>query len=238
MKKILAILLILCSFVFGKGYDAAAVDKHYKRLTELSPKQKEVLFATYTKGKKQGFKEISAIAWNESNLGEVMINPKDGKYGSHGTYHALMDTVLARYKLKPSKHNITVIGDRLRTDFEFSSNEVIAELKYWKQRYRNDPNQYDKMLASYNAGTKGLNSTFGVAYKNVTKNRMLAIERYIKNNQKAYIAYLDKHKPTTYIAKTETVKTIETPKPFTKPLIANVFGVKNQVLFLKPTVVT
>lgn len=248
MKKILALLLVLCSFVFAKGYDAQAVDKHYKILLDMSPKQKEVLFATYTTGKKHGLKVISAIAWNESNLGEVNVNLKDGRYGSYGTYHALMDTVLARYKLKPSKHNIAVLSERLKTDFEFSSNEVIAELKYWKNRYKKDSNQYEKMLASYNAGTKGLNSTAGIRYKEVTVNRVKAIDRYMETHKHEYASYLDTKTKTAYYAKLKanvkvqnndaTKLLMASIKPsYSKPYLAMMIKTNN-ILFLKPHTLT
>lgn len=209
MKKILALLLISFSLLFGRVTDEVAVDKHYKQLYKLDSKQKEVMFASYEVGKKYdlGY-TLVAIAWNESNLGEKNVNKTDGRYGSYGPYHALMDTVLSKYGLRGTKHTRDVIAERLKTDFEFSSNEVIAELKYWKERWKHHPDQYDRMIASYNAGTKGLNSTAGIRYRDVTVNRVKAIERYMKKHQKEYIAYLDsKHKkPAHYASNTVIAK--------------------------------
>lgn len=187
MKKLFLLLMVVCTTSL---FAAGSVNGYYQGLSKLNDNQMRVLVKAYNAGKAHKRNAtLAAIAWNESSAGERLENLSDGRYGSFGVYHGLMETVLARHNLKPTKANIALMAKRLKTDFDFASKEVIAELSYWEHRNRGKTNVYKRTLASYNAGNKGLGCSAGVKYSNDISLRVIAIDKFFKNNPNLYAKY-------------------------------------------------
>jgi hypothetical protein len=184
MKKMFLLLMVVFTTSL---FAAGSVKNYYNDLSKLNDNQMRVLVKAYEKGKPTKQEAtLAAIAWNESSAGERLQNLSDGRYGSYGVYHGLLETVLERHGLKPTKANIALMAKKLKTDFDFASQEVIAELSYWKNIHSKKPNTYRAMLASYNTGNKGLNCGAGVKYSNDIALRVAAINKYVKDNPQRY----------------------------------------------------
>lgn len=192
MKKLfLLLMVVMVTTLFGaKNQKTAEVSNYYNDLGKLSNDQRKVLIEAYIAGESNKLeKTLVAISWIESALGERLENLSDGKYGSYGRYHALLETVLDRNGMKHDKATRIAVAKKLKTDLNFANSEVIAELMYWSKVHKNKNNPYREMLASYNAGTKGLRSGAGQSYANDVVKRVKAIELYMKNNKQLIAAY-------------------------------------------------
>lgn len=203
MKKLfLLLMVVITTTLFGAtNQKTAEVSNYYNDLGKLSNDQRKVLVEAYIAGESNKLeKTLVAISWIESSLGERLENLSDGKYGSYGRYHALMETVLDRHGMKADKSTRIAIAKKLKTDPNFANSEVIAELTYWSKVHKNKNNPYREMLASYNAGTKGLKSGAGQSYANDVVKRVKAIELYMKDNKQLITAYKSTEQAKTILA--------------------------------------
>lgn len=219
MKKLLLLLLVVLTTtvhaaakpVKSKVKPVAvnserSVETYYNSLSKLTEQQKETMLKAYIAGKQYKLENtLVGVAWIESNLGERLSNPTDGKFGSAGTYHALIEESLKAHGLKPTKENIAMMKYKLSHDFNFASSEVVRELRMWQDVHKGKPNPYKEMLASYNAGTKGMKSTYGQKYVADISLRVKAVEKYFRVNKHLVAEYEQKEMTKGYLA-AETVK--------------------------------
>lgn len=169
MKKILLLLFMLNIF-YGNLLT---------ELESLDGKQKEVLLKSLQYGKEHDLSlTLAAIAWQETNFGKNTKNPTDGIHGSYCTYQILVQTASKRANLNPK-----LVKKKLLTNFDFCKDNAIAELLYWKERWRGN---YSKMVASYNAGNSSLNNPQGEKYYKAVAYKVRALEKYIKKYKLEY----------------------------------------------------
>jgi len=91
---------------------------------------------------------LSAIAWQESNLGVWIVNFQD-KGG--GWFGVKVSSAIRRLvpKMRMTKFNINRVGSWLINNPSFSAKLAIAELKYWLRYWHGN---YYKAWGSYNGG--------------------------------------------------------------------------------------
>lgn len=117
--------------------------------SELSEKEIEILKIIKEQGKKHGLSySLMAIAIKESSLGKYLINVNSKDFG---LYQANIKTVINRHKLKDTSWNRNKMAMKLISDFEFATQNAIAELEYWKKVHNNN---WRRVWGSYNGGWK------------------------------------------------------------------------------------
>ena len=160
--------------------DAEIVNKYYRQLLRLDDNQLKIMLFSYKVGSQYdlGY-ALAAIAWKESKFGLYLMNISDGKMGSYGVYHILMDTAAVRNKLNTSWDR-SRFAERLVFDMDLCADEAIAELTYWKRFFKRSGTPWKAMFAGYNAGHKGLNSIGGKAYADDAVLRVKALQKYFK----------------------------------------------------------
>jgi len=150
-------------------------------LFALSPKQMSILNWVYNKAKPYNLQNtMSAIAYVESHLGRYKVNLQDGKYGSFGIFHNMLESVCSRHNCS-TYWNKSRLAERLIVDKDFSFSEAMAEFQYWynywlSKGYSNTI-AWKRAICSYNAGynwKKGLKY-----YKKVVK-AIKFLKKYIK----------------------------------------------------------
>lgn len=174
--RLLLMVLLTFTLCFSKGYE--------KELERLSDAQLETLVTSLRVGKdyKMDF-ILAAIAWKETNFGKIRVNEKDGKFGSYGPHQILLDTFMLRYT-----HLCDMLGEKaikhmLTYSDTINAKMAMEELAYWHKRHKGN---LTKMLASYNAGNKGINSPRGLAYSKDVQARAKALEKYVIKNDLYY----------------------------------------------------
>lgn len=186
IKFIKYLLFILCfslslNPVLGKE---AIIQKYMQELDELNDSQKEIMYRAYLAGEPYdlGYSMV-VIAWKESRFGKYMLNLSDGKHGSYGVYHILLDYSMVRNKIN-SNWSKSRLAERLLNDFDFSSNEALTILRYWRDRYnRTDISKYYYMFSSYNGGGKALANSQARSYGEDSMLRLTAVIRYFNKNR-------------------------------------------------------
>lgn len=108
--------------------------------------------------------ELAAIAWQESNAGERLVNKRTKDYG---VFQNHLKTVASREGVKPTKH----LANRLVKDFDYSAEHAVKELQYWKQVHRKGSMR--DVLASYNAG---FNVKAGKKYANAVMKKTKTLQ--------------------------------------------------------------
>ena len=137
--KIIFFIFVFVSNIFALNFNFNA----------LSQKDKETLKIIKEYGKKHGLSySLMAIAIKESSLGRFVINVDSMDYG---IYQANIKTVIQRHNAKDTSWNRNKFAMRLVSDFEFATNNAIAELTYWRKIHNND---WRKVWSSYNGGWK------------------------------------------------------------------------------------
>lgn len=178
MKKFIITLMVLLSVVFAT--EAEQVNRGYKSLYKLTAPQLKVMLYAYKAGQPYdlGY-TMAAIAWRESNFGQWPMNIHDGKWGSFGVFHILMESAASRNKLTTDWER-SRFAEQLVFDIKVCADEAIAELTYWQRKFRNSPEPWKSMVAGYNAGHKALNSSAGRDYVNDIVIRVKALNKYFK----------------------------------------------------------
>ena len=181
MKRIFSILALMLLVVTAWCDEAETIEKYYKQLKRLTPEQTKIMLYSYEVGSKYdlGY-SLAAIAWKESKFGKYLMNVTDGKLGSYGVYHILLEYAIVRAKIK-SDWEISRYAERLTSDIELSAEEALSELLFWKSYFKGKP--FKAMFAGYNAGTAGLKSTAGSIYADDAILRIRAMERFFKENK-------------------------------------------------------
>lgn len=168
------IILLLPIIIHSSEYS----NIYLEELERLDQKQKEILYLAYSNGAEKGLGlTLAAIAWKESQFGKFMLNVTDGKYGSYGPYHVVLDYALVRNNVKTSWEK-SRLAEKLLYNMEFSSKEALSVLSYWAKRFKNKDNPWRWTVAAYNNGNKSLTTTKGLNYVNDIAIRVKTIEKY------------------------------------------------------------
>lgn len=179
MKLLSTLFLILSTFLtfsFGNGY----TERLQRELNNLSDEQILVLANSLWHGKDHDLSIwLAATAWKESNFGKYKVNATDGKYGSYGSHMILLDTAFKVSGINPKKDKFKVwmLKNSLLNLETVSIFYAVNELEYWLKRHKGN---FDKAVASYNAGNKGINSDAGKRYLADIKLRMKYIKKYVE----------------------------------------------------------
>lgn len=173
------LLLLLPVFLHSVEYDK----KYLKELEKLTTEQKEVLYLAYSTGAEKGYGlTLAAIAWKESQFGKFMLNITDGKYGSYGPYHVLLDYVLIRHKVT-TNWGKSRLAEKLVYDMEFSSKEALDVLTYYHKRFKNKDNAWKWAVAAYNNGHKSLTRSKGKKYAEDIALRVVTLMKYFTKHK-------------------------------------------------------
>lgn len=147
-------------------------------LSKLTNSQKEILAKTYIKAKPYGLEfQMMAIAWKESRFGLEPVNLNDP---SCGVFHNLIETVAKNNGLSRGKYADNRICSQLINDFEFSFNEALDVLLFYRDYFKND---WRKAVKAYNAGFKIKNGES--YYKDILK-RIIQLKLFVEDNKKAF----------------------------------------------------
>ncbi len=115
---------------------------------KMSPSQIETLHWSFNTGKLYDLEySLTAIAWKESNAGQIPINLYDGNWGSCGIFHNNLRTVIKNEN--PSKYYRNKICAELIKNPEYSLVEAIKVLRHFQNVYKNN---WTKIWAGYNGG--------------------------------------------------------------------------------------
>lgn len=174
MKHIFIILLTI-TMLLGSSYR--------KELNNLTDNQKDVLVSALTNGKDYNLSyTLAAIAWKESMFGIRKENHKDGIKGSYGNYQIQLYYALEALELEHTKENEEMIKYYLTNNDNISAKYAIYMLLEWYKIHKS----YDKMVASYNVGTRSINSENGQRYLRDIKYRVKLLKEYVANNDIIY----------------------------------------------------
>lgn len=146
--------------------------KEYKRLSNLNTKEKEVLYRSIILGKEQGIM-LAAIAWQESQFGNLMKNDKDGIDGSYGYYQVQLHYANKR---NPDM-NKEEVKEALLTDMEFQVQEALATINGFT---KNKKHSNHTLLKRYNGGYS--DSKQSIKYADNVIWKMKVIRAYIEQD--------------------------------------------------------
>lgn len=178
LSKIL-ILLLIPVFLHSVEYDK----KYLKELEKLTTEQKEVLYLAYSAGAEKGYGlTLAAIAWKESQFGKYMLNITDGKYGSYGPYHVLLEYTLIRHKVT-TNWGKSRLAEKLVYDMEFSSSEALDVLTYYHGRFKKKDKPWKWAVAAYNNGNKALTTSKGKKYAEDIALRVVTLMKYFTKHK-------------------------------------------------------
>lgn len=168
--KIILTLLFMCGVMFASE---KKVNQYYQELQTLSKQQVVDMMFAYAKGLPHDLGlTLAAIAWKESNFNTIPVNVTDGKYGSYGMYHVMLDYAAKRHGAK-SSFTKNKLAARLLNDKHFASEEAIRVLRSFASKRCNLHCQ----IASYNGGTRGLAIPRARAYAEDIKLRVKALDK-------------------------------------------------------------
>lgn len=174
MKRFFLLILVLGSSLFGSGLS--------EDLEKLNYNQRTILMKTFFDSK-EFYKQrndrllLTAIAWKESNFGEKLISPTD----DYGTFQINLKSFNSRFGSDLKRAGLDkYTKDFLKNNHRIGMMAAVAELDFWKDKYKND---LDKVIASYNAG---INSSNGLDYANDVKQRMIVLDSYLKSKSQKF----------------------------------------------------
>lgn len=182
MRKILIIMMIFASIALGAN---KSVYRYVQELKGLTEQQALVLVFAFESGVKEDLSlTLASIVWKESSFGKNTINNKDGKYGSFGLAQILLSTSASRHGIK-TKRGLKNLRLKLLNDHNFNLREAISELTYWRKVYQNNGSKYwfTLMIASYNAGWKGIRSSKGKSYSKDVLQRIKALKAFFSDER-------------------------------------------------------
>lgn len=182
MRHIVVLLLVLGS-LFANTEKAL-----YDELTKLTQQQKYIMYESYILGAEHdlGY-TLAAIAWKESKFGLWIINLADGKHGSFGVYHILLESAMFRNGVSDSSSWYkSRLAEKLMIDLNFAANEALSELLYWKKKWSRLDRVWSRTVASYNRGNASINSNSGREYAKDILLRTKVIKKYFEKNKIAF----------------------------------------------------
>lgn len=172
MKKFILGLLLFLTVTYGE-----TVTKLEKEFLNMSNDQIAYIDMVYNITNDLELTYLlSAIAWQESNLGKYLINLSDGKEGSFGIFQIQLH-YLAKDKNIKSSWEKSRLAERLLNDHEFSAREAAKILSFFM---KNKNCKISCALAKYNAGNKGNTTTKGKAYASSVMKRVAVLRKHYK----------------------------------------------------------
>lgn len=190
-KHVLIIVLVVVGCSSLVYADEKKIQSYMKELDQLDDSQKIIMLKAYIAGQPYdlGYSMV-VIAWKESRFGKYMMNLSDGKHGSYGVYHILLDYSMVRNNVN-SSWSKSRLAERLINDFDFASGEALYVLKYYRDKHNSkDVSKYYYMFTSYNGGTRALNSSQARSYGEDSILRLAAVQRYFAKHN--LVARLEK----------------------------------------------
>ena len=149
-----------------------------KELEEMSEEQYVLLLTILHYGEKYELGiTLAAISWQESGLGRFNMNLADGKYGSFGPFHILLDYAAIRHN-KNTDWGRSRLAEKLMSDIEFSIEEAVGVLK----KFKNSNCNSTCALARYNGGYDKKNKERAAKYAKSVEARKVAIVKYLERH--------------------------------------------------------
>jgi len=153
---------------------------------------------TYFKAKKLDYQyTMTAILWEESNLGMYNVNVSDPSYGP---WHALDRTVYIRYGCRNAWQKSRRI-ERLLFDYDFAFDNAIADLDFWKDYHSKSKVSgnalWARIVKSYNAGYN-YRSDAAIRYLTKIAIKVKAIKVFMKQISTERSRYGDMYKSVEY----------------------------------------
>lgn len=195
MKRIFTVIVFVCFAVLALGDNLVDVPKQssiknlstYSNTVNTSKLDKEFKsfsnkeYKTMLQIMSYGIKDdlgytLAAIAWKESMFGRWNLNLSDGKKGSYGPFHILLEYSLKRNSIT-TNWGESRLAEKHLYDLEFTTNEAISILKDFKSR---DNCNLRCAIASYNAGNNGHLKQSGQIYANEIFARIAYLKKIIK----------------------------------------------------------
>lgn len=195
MKKLFTIIMLVCVGIPALGDTIVDVPKqttianlsnntsvvNYSRLDKEFKSFSNQEYKTMLQIMSYGIKDdlgytLAAIAWKESMFGRWNLNLSDGKKGSFGPFHILLEYSLRRNNVTNSWGE-SRLAEKHLYDLEFTTNEAISILKDFKSR---ENCNLRCAIASYNAGNKGHTKQAGQNYANEIFARISYLKKIIK----------------------------------------------------------
>jgi len=184
MFKLLLIVLLTVT-VYSKTLDSVS-SKYKKELDNFTYEQKELMLRIYMETfKSDKAYTLMSIAWKESTMGKFNMNINDGSNfhfkGSYGCFHNLLNSVVKRER-KTTYWSASRIAEKLVTDYSYSLDQAVLELKYWDNYWRRKGvgKVWSHTVGSYNAGFKSINSEQGEKYAKDILTRVRVLQEYFK----------------------------------------------------------
>lgn len=176
--------------------------KHELIWNNLTKQQKEYAQLIYEVGYEHTLSlTLIAISWEESRLGLVQENRSDGKYGSYGLMHILLETYMNLYKIKNTPENRERVKENLKKYPNINIDAAITILyhfrDYFAPKNSNDIVHLDEITRIYSSMIKAYNCGYNIKrpacdryYKNVL-HQIELLERQIKADKNIvhYLAY-------------------------------------------------
>ena len=152
------------------GLTLSLISSEYTtQLNKLTKEQQEVLKYTIAQGKQNNLGYLlAAIAWKESNLGLWQTNLSDGKYGSYGIYHNLLEYYINNQKKSNNSWNRSRLAEQLLFDRTEATRYTVELLTYWMSYYKTDYLDH-RVIKSYNGGYKIASKQVINYYNDITK---------------------------------------------------------------------
>ena len=146
MKKYIFILTGFISlFISFSSYSNECKDYGF------SKSQLNVLRESFKQGDKHNLGlSLAAIAYQESNLGEYLINWNDPSFG---VYHVLLTTAANTLNVK-GYYNKVLLAQKLMNNREFSGEIALLVLEFWKGYLeKRGEFSWTNLWGAYNAGS-------------------------------------------------------------------------------------
>lgn len=147
--------------------------------TQFSQEQIETLQRAFDYGQERGWGwSLAAIAWRESSAGQNLIRfdpPYEFWSASYGVFHVYLKTAMVHEGCTLARC-ASKIANKLMTDFDYSAEQAIEVLEYWK-RVKGDHN-YHYIWKGYNDGYE--NTLRGVKYANDIAKKVLYLKECVR----------------------------------------------------------
>ncbi|MGM0519462.1 MAG: transglycosylase SLT domain-containing protein [Campylobacterota bacterium] len=135
--RVILLITLLVGNIFAFEFDPSNLSKDEVKMLKQIKKE----------GAKYGLSySLMAIAIKESSIGKYLVNVNSKDFG---LYQANIKTVINRQKVKDTSWNRNKLAMKLISNFEFATQNAIAELKYWKKVHKSD---WRRVWGSYNGG--------------------------------------------------------------------------------------
>ena len=149
-----------------------------KELEEMTQAQYNMMLSILHHGEQYELGiTLAAIAWKESGMGKFNMKLADGKHGSFGPFHILLDYSAVRHN-RMNDWGRSRLAERLIEDIEFSIKEAVDVLRAFKTKNCDQT----CAIARYNGGYNGKKNNRAKAYAKDVEKRKVAIIKYMERH--------------------------------------------------------